>query len=114
MIIHQCRHTQLNYSTQVPSSPIRLTAQRTLATAAIKPVVEKDCRSITPPYTKLNEKLSTVRRILDNRPLTLAEKIVYAHLTNPEETIPVRGETYLKLSPGKRRQGNDKRKENDG
>lgn len=72
-------------------------------------MVEKDCRSITPPYTKLNEKLSTVRRILDNRPLTLAEKIVYAHLTNPEETVPVRGETYLKLSPGK----NIQRREDD-
>lgn len=42
-----------------------------------------------------------MKRILDNRPLTLAEKVVYSHLTNPEETIPVRGETYLKLSPGK-------------
>ncbi|KAI7851892.1 aconitate hydratase [Circinella umbellata] len=77
---------------------IRAPLTRSLATA-VNPVAEKDCRSITPPYAKLNENLATVRRILNNRPLTLAEKIVYSHLTNPEETVPVRGETYLKLSP---------------
>ncbi|KAI8643205.1 aconitate hydratase [Parasitella parasitica] len=75
----------------------RITA-RSLATQH-NPVVEKDCSSITPPYAKLTKNLGVVKRILDNRPLTLAEKIVYSHLTNPEETIPVRGETYLKLSP---------------
>jgi homoaconitase len=48
----------------------------------------------------LTKNLDLVKRILNNRPLTLAEKYVYSHLTNPEETIPVRGETYLKLSPG--------------
>lgn len=63
------------------------------------PVAEKDCSSITPPYAKLNKNLELVKRILDNRPLTLAEKVVYSHLANPEETVPVRGETYLKLSP---------------
>ncbi|KAI8066864.1 aconitate hydratase [Gongronella butleri] len=67
--------------------------------SAVNPVPEKDCRSITPPYAKLQANLQKVRRVLDNRPLTLAEKVVYSHLTNPEETVPVRGETYLKLSP---------------
>jgi hypothetical protein len=66
----------------------------------VNPVAEKDCRTITPPYAKLTDNLAKVKRILDGRPLTLAEKILYSHLTNPEETIPVRGETYLKLSPG--------------
>lgn len=33
-----------------------------------------------------------------DRPLTLAEKVVYGHLDDPE-TIPVRGETFLKLRP---------------
>lgn len=32
------------------------------------------------------------------RPLTLSEKIIYGHLDDPS-TIPVRGETYLKLRP---------------
>jgi hypothetical protein len=77
-----------------------LTAVRSMASQH-NPVVEKNCSSITPPYAKLTKNLDLVKRILDNRPLTLAEKVVYSHLTNPEETIPVRGETYLKLSPGK-------------
>lgn len=33
-----------------------------------------------------------------NRPLTLAEKVVYGHLDDPD-TIPVRGESFLKLRP---------------
>lgn len=73
--------------------------RRRLATS-VNPVPEKDCRTITPPYAKLTDNLAKVKRILDGRPLTLAEKILYSHLTNPEETVPVRGETYLKLSPG--------------
>ena len=38
-----------------------------------------------------------MRKNLD-RPLTLAEKIVYGHLDDSEQ-VPVRGETYLKLRP---------------
>lgn len=33
-----------------------------------------------------------------NRPLTLAEKIIYGHLDDPSQ-VPVRGQTYLKLRP---------------
>lgn len=33
-----------------------------------------------------------------DRPLTLAEKVLYGHLDDPE-TIPVRGDTFLKLRP---------------
>lgn len=66
------------------------------------PLPEKDCTSITPPYQKLLQNLSTVRKILGNRPLTLAEKILYSHVYEPERTIAdgiQRGETYLQLSP---------------
>jgi aconitate hydratase len=38
-----------------------------------------------------------VRKTL-NRPLTLSEKILYGHLDDPS-TVPVRGQTYLKLRP---------------
>ena len=34
-----------------------------------------------------------------NRPLTLAEKIVYGHLDNPHEQEIERGVSYLKLRP---------------
>lgn len=67
------------------------------------PLSEKDCTSITPPYKVLLEKLADIRKILGNRPLTLAEKILYSHVYNPQETLAdgklIRGETYLQLSP---------------
>ena len=75
--------------------------RRYLATHA--PLKEKDCTSITPPYGALQDKLALVRKLLDNRPLTLAEKILYSHLADPERTISggglKRGETYLLLHP---------------
>jgi len=55
---------------------------------------------ITPPYPKLVSNLEKVKRVLDHRPMTLSEKILYSHLTAPEEVRPIRGQTYLKLSPG--------------
>lgn len=64
---------------------------------------EKDCSSITPPYSALVENLSYVRKLLNNRPLTLAEKILYSHLHNPEKSLAgggkIRGEAYLQLRP---------------
>ncbi|KAG9066426.1 aconitate hydratase [Linnemannia hyalina] len=77
------------------------TTLRTLATEASTTGAIRDCTRITPPYAKLVSNLEKVKRVLDNRPLTLSEKILYSHLTNPEEVTPVRGQTYLKLSPGK-------------
>ncbi|KIK98812.1 hypothetical protein PAXRUDRAFT_823480 [Paxillus rubicundulus Ve08.2h10] len=65
-------------------------------------MIQKDCSSITPPYAKLLEKLGLVRELLNNRPLTLAEKILYSHLNDPEKNLSggkIRGETYLQLRP---------------
>lgn len=74
--------------------------RRTLASYA--PLAEKNCSSITPPYPVLLKNLKLVRRLLD-RPLSLAEKILYSHLVDPEECLTgagkVRGETYLQLRP---------------
>ncbi|KZV77022.1 aconitate hydratase [Peniophora sp. CONT] len=85
--------------TALRRAPSRLLS-RSLATHA--PLAEKDCTSVTPPYTRLLENLAHVRRQLGNRPLTLAEKILYSHLHDPQN-IPsggiVRGESYLQLSP---------------
>ena len=64
----------------------------------------KDCTSITPDYPRLLRTLDDVRHVLprDTR-LTLAEKILYAHLKSPEDSLggggKVRGERYLKLRP---------------
>lgn len=61
-----------------------------------------------PPYSRLIDKLSEVRRILgSSRVLTLAEKILYSHLDNPEESLlsntnhglDIRGHANLKLKP---------------
>lgn len=58
---------------------------------------------ICPPYSKLVQNLAQVRRVLGSGyGLTLAEKILYSHLDNPEEALAslngrVRGEAYLKL-----------------
>lgn len=74
---------------------------RTLATHAAAPA--KNYPSITPPYDHLLANLALSRKVLNNRAMTLAEKIVYSHLDNVEEGLaggdPVRGEKYLKLRP---------------
>ncbi|RLV95364.1 Homocitrate dehydratase mitochondrial [Spathaspora sp. JA1] len=70
--------------------------------------VPQEYKSRTPPYSKLISKLDTVRKILGNdQPLTLAEKILYSHLVDPEESLAssggkvsnIRGLQYLKLNP---------------
>jgi len=47
--------------------------------------------------------LERVRELLNNRPLTLAEKILYSHLNDPEKSLSgggkIRGESYLQLTP---------------
>jgi len=50
------------------------------------------------PYEKLTTKLQTIRNRL-NRPLTLSEKVLYSHISEPETQDIVRGESYLKLNP---------------
>lgn len=75
--------------------------RRAYATHSALP--EKDCTSITPPYTQLQDNLVKVKRILGGRRLTLAEKILYSHIHNPEETLADgvlrRGKSYLQLKP---------------
>ncbi|KAI0048390.1 aconitate hydratase [Auriscalpium vulgare] len=85
-----------------PASSLRpRSSHRSLATHASQ--VGKDCSSITPPYPQLLKNLALVRERLNNRPLTLAEKILYSHLFHPTSDLGangiVRGETYLQLRP---------------
>lgn len=49
-------------------------------------------------YAKLKENIDIVRGRL-NKPLTLAEKIVYGHLDDPHNSELIRGESYLNLRP---------------
>jgi len=49
-------------------------------------------------YSKIAKNIDIVRNRL-NRPLSLAEKVVYGHLDDPENAEIKRGESYLKLRP---------------
>ncbi|EIW69283.1 hypothetical protein TREMEDRAFT_68617 [Tremella mesenterica DSM 1558] len=80
----------------------RVRSVRGLATPTSLPV--KDCTSLIPPYPRLLKTLEKVRDVLPKgTKLTLAEKILYSHLRDPEESLggggKVRGEKYLKLRP---------------
>lgn len=79
---------------------------RNLANFSKVPIPSKEFQSRLPPYSKLLNNLEKVKKIINNEPLTLAEKILYSHLTNPEDSLGtsttinnIRGEKYLKLSP---------------
>ena len=49
-------------------------------------------------YDAMRRRLAVVRRRV-NRPLTLAEKVIYGHLDNPEKAELERGRSYLDLRP---------------
>ncbi|KAF5019143.1 hypothetical protein F66182_8848 [Fusarium sp. NRRL 66182] len=62
---------------------------------------------LPPTYEKLYTKYTDVRRVLGKQRLTLAEKILYSHLDNPEESLlnstdngrSIRGKANLRLKP---------------
>ena len=49
-------------------------------------------------YNRLDKNLSSVRSV-QNRPLTLADKILLSHLDDPTSTGMTRGQTYVQLRP---------------
>ena len=49
-------------------------------------------------YSTLDKKINTARRLFD-RPLTLTEKILYAHIAESLVSVPVRQKTYVQLNP---------------
>ncbi|KAH7094732.1 mitochondrial aconitate hydratase-like protein [Paraphoma chrysanthemicola] len=93
-------------SSYLSTSPL---SRRCLATSHAVPSARNiDIASRTPPYPKLLGRLKEVRRVLgSSRQLTLAEKILYSHLDNPEESLlsntnngkDIRGQANLKLKP---------------
>ncbi|KAJ7630684.1 aconitate hydratase [Roridomyces roridus] len=64
--------------------------------------LEKNCASLTPPYSALIENLSRVRRHVKHK-LTLSEKILFSHLSDPDKVLgdgaKIRGQAYLQLRP---------------
>eukprot|EP00741_Cyanophora_paradoxa_P005495 tig00000889_g5327.t1 len=72
-------------------------ARRAMATKVPMSRFEKD-KYIDDAYAKIETRLGVVRKRLA-RPLTLAEKVVYGHLDEPDKAEIVRGKSYLKLRP---------------
>ncbi len=62
------------------------------------PVIETTPEMVQGVYAKTEKNLAVVRRRL-NRPLTLAEKVVFGHLDNPEAQDLERGKSFLQLRP---------------
>jgi hypothetical protein len=56
-------------------------------------------RVLVPSYKQLFKNLERCIP-MENARLTLAEKILYSHLAEPLDKVPVRGSSYLKLNPG--------------
>ena len=61
------------------------------------PSIETTPELVQSVYDTTRERLAVIRRRLD-RPLTLAEKVLFGHLADPEEELD-RGTAYLQLRP---------------
>lgn len=57
-----------------------------------------DLKMIKEFYSTLDKKIIAARQLF-NRPLTLTEKILYAHIAGSLKEIPVRQKTYVQLNP---------------
>lgn len=60
--------------------------------------IETTPEMVSEVYRKTSERLAVVRKRL-GRPLTLAEKILFGHLDDPQNQELVRGESFLQLRP---------------
>ncbi len=57
-----------------------------------------DLKMIKDFYSNLDKKINEAHQLF-NRPLTLTEKILYAHVSQSMKSVPVRQKTYVQLSP---------------
>ncbi len=62
------------------------------------PTIESTPAFVEATYKKMEARLGVVRARL-NRPLTLAEKVVFGHLDDPQGQVLDRGKAYLMLRP---------------
>eukprot|EP00752_Nemacystus_decipiens_P016773 g15010.t1 len=75
----------------------RYTAVRSMSGTPLSVLDPKGSPTIDSSYARMEKNIHAARKTL-GRPLTLSEKIIYGHFDDPA-TVPVRGETYLKLRP---------------
>ncbi|KAK7419353.1 aconitate hydratase [Neonectria magnoliae] len=86
---------------------LRRTGPSALRSAAAARRDFSTAKPLPPTYEKLYTKYTDVRRVLGKQRLTLAEKILYSHLDNVEESLltntsngrAVRGQANLRLKP---------------
>lgn len=57
-----------------------------------------DIEMLKKHYQSLPSKLDSIRKKL-NRPLTLSEKILFSHLSQPLNELPIRGKSYVDFQP---------------
>lgn len=84
----------------------KVTIRRNYATPTATPASPRR-KAAVPPYQKILRNFEDVRSILGAQKLSLAEKILYAHLDNAEESLltntndgkSIRGNANLKLKP---------------
>ncbi|KAL2196170.1 aconitase family-domain-containing protein [Corynascus similis CBS 632.67] len=82
-------------------------AQQLRRVASTRPYSNSTGALLPPTYERLYNKYAEVRRVLGTQRLTLAEKILYSHLDNVEESLlsntnngrDIRGSANLKLRP---------------
>jgi hypothetical protein len=87
--------------TRLPRHPILSRSFAIPSSSSTTPLPSTTDSSRVPPYEKLLAKYAEIKKIV-NRPLSLAEKILYSHLVDARDAAQVkngRGEAYLKLSP---------------
>lgn len=86
-----------HHNNHIATTTFAKSASRSLSTAT----------SLPPTYERLFNKYTEVRRVLGTQRLTLAEKILYSHLHNVEESLltntdnglNIRGSANLRLNP---------------
>ncbi|MCK5379483.1 MAG: aconitate hydratase, partial [Acidobacteria bacterium] len=62
------------------------------------PTIESTPQLVSDTYRSMRSRLDVVRKRL-NRPLTVAEKIVFSHLSRPETEELSAGRSYIQLRP---------------
>jgi len=87
----------------VKKSKAKKPVKRVVVKSAKKPTAKKSNIDTTPElvssaYAKMRERLKVVRSRL-NRPLTLAEKVLFGHLDDPKGQDLTRGKSFLLLRP---------------
>ncbi|MEK7681758.1 MAG: hypothetical protein AAB369_02900, partial [Chloroflexota bacterium] len=62
------------------------------------PAIESTPEFVERAYQRMEKNLDIVRKRL-GRPMTLAEKVLYSHLDDPQSAEMVPGKSYLLLRP---------------